>query len=195
MEQNFIEPIRITNNVFTDERGKFIPFPMSGNDFTKMFTFDTYQLNTVMTDKPYTFRGMHWQDPPFVQAKFIRCIFGKIIDFAIDIREGSPNYGKSYGFVLNNPEEWVFIPKGFAHGYLTLPHNLGNTYPTMVEYLVNNHYDKNSERGVCLPVEIIDIINREIPIGTNLIINDRDLNWPTINEIKSNFKYYEPDEQ
>ena len=190
MEKIYIEPIGFTKPIYTDVRGGFSPF-----NFAKDFSdFNIYQLNTVTTKEPYTFRGMHWQEPPYAQGKLIRCILGKIIDFAVDIRGGSPNFGKSYGFVLSNPEQWVFIPRGFAHGYITLPHNLGDTYPTTVEYLVDNHYNPESERGMFLTEKIHQIISAEIPLGTEIKMNDRDLIWPTINEIETNFKY-ESDEQ
>ena len=98
MEKTYIEPFKITNEVFNDIRGGFSPF-----NFVKDFNdFNIYQLNTVITKKPYTFRGMHWQEPPYDQSKLIRCTLGKIIDFVVDIRGGSPNFGKSYSFVLSN---------------------------------------------------------------------------------------------
>lgn len=186
---NTLEPFKKTTTSFKDERGEFSPLIIVNG-----IEFNLYQVNTVSTDKPYTFRGMHWQEPPYEQAKIIRCLFGNIIDFVIDIRVGSPNYGKSYSFTLNDKNTWLYVPSGFAHGYLTLPHNLGSTYPTLVEYFVNNEYNKDSERGIVLTTDIINIINKELPMGTELIINDRDLSWPTINEINSNFKY-ESDKQ
>lgn len=189
-----LEPIRFTTNVYADERGRFLPFIIS-KDFKD---FNLVQFNTVTTEKPYTFRGLHWQEPPYDQAKIIRCPFGKIIDFAIDIRKDSPNYGKSYGFVLSSYEDWVYIPRGFAHGYITLPHNLGSTYPTIVEYLVDNNYNKESERGMFMTNIIHECIANEIPMSITINMNDRDLSWPTIDEIKTKFKYEnreEPDEQ
>ena len=188
--EKILEPIRFTTNVYTDERGRFLPFIIS-KDFKD---FNLVQFNTVTTGKPYTFRGLHWQEPPYAQAKIIRCPFGAIMDFAVDIREGSPKFGQSYCFVLRSYEDWVYIPEGFAHGYITLPHNLGNTYPTIVEYLVNNKYDKESERGMFMTGIIHECISNEIPMGRDIIMNDRDLRWPTIDEIKTEFRY-EPDEQ
>lgn len=185
-----IEPIRFSTNVYSDERGNFLPFIIE-KDFPN---FKLHQFNTVITYEPYTFRGLHWQEPPYSQAKIIHCPFGKIIDFLVDIREGSPNYGKSYCFFLSSYEDWVYIPEGFAHGYLTLPNEYEKNHPTIVEYLVNNEYNKESERGIFITKDIHQIIMNELPIDSDLIINDRDLKWPTIDEIKSNFKYI-PDEQ
>lgn len=189
-----LEPIKFTNNVYTDQRGTFIPFEIAD----KFNRFYIHQINTVTTKTPYTFRGMHWQEPPYDQGKILRCSFGKIIDFALDIRNGSPNFGKAYSFSLSSPDEWVYIPRGFAHGYLTLPHNLGSTYPTMVDYIIDNNYDPKSERGVFLTDELHKMIRQEMPMSMEIIMNDRDLSWPTIDEIKTEFKYEnreEPDEQ
>jgi len=187
----YIEPFRISTRVFNDSRGDFSPLVIK----EQLPEFKVVQTNTVMTVSPYVFRGMHWQEPPYAQAKLLRCIIGNIIDFAIDIRQGSPNYGKCYAFALNDKNDWVYIPEGFAHGYLTLPHNLGKTYPTFVEYLINNDYNKESERGMFMTEDVIKIMSSELPNGnTDLIMNDRDWKWPTINEIKTEFRY-EPDEQ
>jgi len=183
----YIEPFRVSTQIFNDNRGEFSPLVLK----EQLPDFNIVQVNTVTTLEPLTFRGMHWQEPPYAQAKLIRCISGKIIDFAIDIRQGSPNFGKSYGFVLSNKNDWVYIPEGFAHGYITFIDNV------IVEYLVNNEYNKESERGIKYTQEIRDIIKMELPTGclwADIIGNERDRNWPTINEIKTEFRY-EPDEQ
>ena len=191
MDKIYTEPFRISAEMFADERGVFIPLEVK----KELEGFNLTQLNTVATIKAYTFRGLHWQEPPYAQAKLIRCSFGKIIDFAVDIRVGSPKYGQSYGFTLSDPNEWVYIPEGFAHGYITLPHNLGDTFPTLVDYLINNEYNKESERGIFMTADVMSIMMQELPNGkTDLIMNDRDWNWPSINEIETKFRY-EPDEQ
>ena len=186
----YLEPFRISTNVFKDDRGDFSPLVIK----EQLPEFRIVQTNTVSTKEPYVFRGLHWQEPPYEQAKLLRCSFGKIIDFAVDIRHGSPRYGQSYGFVLSDKNDWVYIPEGFAHGYITLPHNLGSTYPTIVEYLINNDYNTEFERGMFVTKEIHDIISQELPLGVEIKMKDRDLSWPKIDEIKTNFKY-EPDEQ
>lgn len=186
----YLEPFRISTKVFTDDRGDFSPLVLK----EQLPDFKIVQTNTVATNAPYVFRGLHWQEPPYAQAKLLRCTFGKIIDFAVDIRQGSPNYGQSYGFVLSDKNDWVYIPEGFAHGYITLPHNLGSTYPTLVEYLINNDYDTASERGMFMTENIHKVICRELPVGVAPTMKDRDMQWPTIDEIKTEFRY-EPNEQ
>lgn len=185
MAEKYLEPFRIDTPIYADERGLFTPAEITKN----IPDFKTVQVNTVCTENPYTFRGLHWQVPPFAQAKLIRCLIGNIIDFAIDIREGSPNYGKTFAFALSKPAQWVYIPEGFAHGYFTLPHNMMKTYPTMVEYLVNNEYSPEHERGLFMTKEIHDTINRELPIGTDLKMSDRDWKWPNCDEFKTDFYF------
>ena len=193
MGKTYIEPFRLSTQIFKDSRGDFSPIVLK----EQLPDFNIVQVNTVATLEPLTFRGMHWQEPPYAQAKLIRCVFGKIIDFAIDIRQGSPYYGQAVGFVLSDKNDWVYIPEGFAHGYITLPHNLSGTFPTIVEYLVNNEYNKESERGIKYTQEIRDIIKMELPEGCLWGVikgNERDQNWPTLDEIETSFRY-EPEEQ
>ena len=97
MKELYLEPFKILTKEFKDDRGDFSPFVIK----EKLPDFKIVQVNTVASDKAYTFRGMHWQEPPYVQAKILRCTFGKIIDFAVDIRKGSPNFGRSYAFTLS----------------------------------------------------------------------------------------------
>jgi len=190
MKELYLEPFRISTIEFADDRGEFSSIVLKD----VLPDFNPVQFNTVTTVYPYVFRGMHWQEPPYTQAKLIRCITGHIIDYVIDIRNGSQNYGRSYAFTLNSKNDWVYVPEGFAHGYLTLPHNLSSTFPTLVEYVVNNDYNKESERGMLITDDIVKSINRELPVGIEVKMKDRDMRWPTINEIKSNFNYV-PDEQ
>lgn len=187
MKELYLEPFKILTKEFKDDRGDFSPFVIK----EKLPDFKIVQVNTVASNKAYTFRGMHWQEPPYAQAKILRCTFGKIIDFAVDIRKGSPNFGRSYAFTLSDKNEWVYIPEGFAHGYFTLPHNMGNTFPTLVEYLINNDYNKESERGMFMTGDISNIITSEVGFadGFKIFMNDRDLHWPSINEIETNFIY------
>lgn len=176
----------ITTKNFTDERGDFLPF-----EIKKLLPdFNLVQVNTVINNSPFIFRGLHWQEPPYAQTKVIRCISGQIIDFIIDIRTGSPTYGKLSGFILNTPDNWLYIPKGFAHGYVTMP----SKGPIIVEYLVDNEYNTESERGLNFADRLNNLIKEEIQDDVDLIVNDRDLHWPDINEINTEFKY-EPEEQ
>ena len=88
-------------------------------------------------------RGLHFQDEPFSQSKFITVVSGKILDVVVDIREDSETYGKYFSIELSsNNNKILFIPKGFAHGYLTLSDS------AIVDYKVDNYYNINSEKGI-----------------------------------------------
>jgi dTDP-4-dehydrorhamnose 3,5-epimerase len=104
---------------------------------------DLVQENHVVSDGPYTLRGLHFQVPPFAQGKLVRVIAGAIFDVAVDIRHGSPSFGRHSAVILSRAQ-WnqVWIPPGFAHGYLTLEPD------TEVLYAVSEAYAPDYERGI-----------------------------------------------
>ena len=88
-------------------------------------------------------RGLHFQNPPFDQGKLVRVIKGSVLDIVVDIRKSSPTYGKSFALELNEKEKtMLWIPSGFAHGFLTLEDN------TIFFYKCTNYYNKASEGGI-----------------------------------------------
>ena len=181
------EPFIIEPKTFEDERGYFsVLFVESDTDFHAVQ--DNQSYNKVKN----VFRGMHWQEPPYDQAKLVRCVEGKIVDYVIDIRKYSPTFGKMYAFDLDGSEKpkWVFIPRGFAHGYLSVSDT------SKVEYKVDNFYNKESERGMFITEDVLkDIYGRVNEDVTDLVLSQKDLSWPTINEIETNFVYNDIDEQ
>ncbi|NNE99093.1 MAG: dTDP-4-dehydrorhamnose 3,5-epimerase [Pyrinomonadaceae bacterium] len=120
------------------------------------------QENQSLTAKAGTIRGLHFQVPPFAQAKLVRVPHGKIFDVVVDLRGDSPTYGKWTSLEISAGLcNAIYISHGFAHGYCTLENN------TVVQYKVDNTYSPNHEQGI--------------------IWNDPDLNvdWPTISPIIS----------
>lgn len=88
-------------------------------------------------------RGLHYQEPPFAQAKLVRVIQGSVLDVAVDIRKDSLTFGKHIVIELNEEnKKQLFIPKGFAHGFVTLSET------AIFSYKVDNYYNKMSERGI-----------------------------------------------
>lgn len=176
---SYTEPTLIEARTFEDERGYFSVL------FDNTLDFKVMQDNQSYNKVKNVFRGMHWQEMPYAQAKLVRCIEGRIVDYVIDIRKESPNFGKLYSFDLSGDEspKWVFVPRGFAHGYLSVSDT------SKVEYKVDNYYNKESERGLMITDDIInDIYNRVgVDRTEDLVMSEKDLRHPLITEIDTNF--------
>jgi dTDP-4-dehydrorhamnose 3,5-epimerase len=132
----------IEPRVFNDGRGYFyesynkIKFSEAG------ITADFVQDNQSFSHKGAV-RGLHGQADPFAQGKLVRVINGRVMDVALDIRKGSPTYGKHVSVELSGENKrLLWIPAGFLHGFATLEDN------TIFTYQVDNYYDKASEIGV-----------------------------------------------
>lgn len=141
------KPELIKNNVFFDNRGIFAP--LSLNTLSKQWI----QSNISVNPKKFTLRGLHFQYGKSAQSKLIKVINGKILDFIVDLREYSPTYNNIQFFLMESNDE-LYVPFDFAHGFITLEDN------TIVQYLVDNHWDKESER--CILWETIPQIEKEI---------------------------------
>jgi dTDP-4-dehydrorhamnose 3,5-epimerase len=125
--------------VFEDERGYFYE-SYNQNLFKKAgINFDFVQDNQSLSQKG-VLRGLHFQNPPHAQGKLVRVITGSVYDVAVDIRKDSKTYGKWFGLELTEKNKWMmFVPPGFAHGFLTLENN------TIFSYKCTNFYNKASE--------------------------------------------------
>jgi dTDP-4-dehydrorhamnose 3,5-epimerase len=128
---------------FGDDRGFFVETfnralmePMTG-------ALDWVQDNHSRSDPKGTLRGLHFQSPPFAQDKLVRCVRGSILDVAVDIRHGSPTFGRHVAATLTaEGGEQIFVPKGFAHGFVTLEQGCE------VIYKVTNYYSAPDDRGL-----------------------------------------------
>lgn len=128
-----------------------------------------------------TLRGLHYQLNPFSQTKLVRCTRGSIYDVAIDIRKGSPTYGKWYGVILTaENKKQLLVPKGFAHGFLTLTPNVE------VNYKVDEVYSSECDRGIMWNDPDIGI---DWPIDGDPILSEKDENAPSLKEAEINFKF------
>jgi dTDP-4-dehydrorhamnose 3,5-epimerase len=120
-------------------------------------------------------RGLHYQLEPFCQSKLISVIKGEVLDIVLDIRKGSPNFGKHISFTLNEvtPQQ-LFIPRGYAHGYITLSEE------SIFHYKVDNYYHKASEGSIAFddPKLKIDWI---LP-SFELIVSEKDMNHPALED-------------
>jgi dTDP-4-dehydrorhamnose 3,5-epimerase len=110
-------------------------------------------------------RGLHYQLPPCAQAKLVRCVSGALFDVAVDIRQDSPTFGQWVGVMLSaENKKQIWIPEGFAHGFIALEDS------TEILYKTNNYYSKDDERVICWDDKQLAIV---WPI-TPLIISDKD---------------------
>ncbi|MEM8987890.1 MAG: dTDP-4-dehydrorhamnose 3,5-epimerase [Pseudomonadota bacterium] len=137
------EVLKLTPRRFRDDRGYFSETYNKRTFGEAVGPFDFVQDNQSYSAQKHTLRGLHFQAPPFAQAKLVRVLQGRIFDVAVDVRAGSPRYGQWDGAELSAEDgEQLFVPEGFLHGFLTLEPD------TVVAYKVNAHYDKQSEGSV-----------------------------------------------
>ena len=167
--------------VFGDHRGYF---------------FESYNANTFRAEGiEYIFvqdnqarssygvlRGLHYQMEPYAQTKLVRVLEGRIIDVVVDIRKGSPTYGKSFTIELNAENKLqLLVPKGFAHGYAVISET------AEVMYKCDSFYQKGSEGGIIYNDPALGIdwgINLE-----DAIVSDKDLVLPKLADIHHNFVF------
>jgi len=124
---------RLKNQIFFDDRGSFSP--LSLNLLDKVWV----QSNVSVNPKKWTLRGLHFQKGWYSQSKLIKVIKGEILDFVVDLRGDIPS--KVEFFQMSEGDE-IIVPKGYAHGFITLEDN------TVVQYLVDNEYNPSSEGNI-----------------------------------------------
>jgi dTDP-4-dehydrorhamnose 3,5-epimerase len=155
----------IQPDVIQDDRGYFFESFQKEN-FKKLgIDADFVQDNESMSVKGVV-RGLHFQVPPYAQGKLVRVILGAVLDVAVDIRNGSKTYGQWESVILSaENKQMLWIPEGFAHGFLTLEDN------TVFQYKCTNYYNKGSELGI-----IWNDPDLNIDWGiANPLISDKDL--------------------
>lgn len=126
-----------------DERGFFSRMYCIEELIEQKIDFNIFQVNTSFCKYKGTVRGLHYQKPPYEEAKLLRCSHGSIFDVIIDLRPTSSSYLKWFGVELNEDNAWmIFIPKGCAHGFLSLKDE------TMVSYMVDAAYEPSAEGAI-----------------------------------------------
>lgn len=170
--------------VFGDERGFFMETfqeeryrEVLGLAADEQFMQDNVSFSVARG----TLRGLHYQAPPFAQGKLVQVFHGVVLDVAVDIRFGSPTYGKYVTVELSaENKRQFFIPRGFAHGYLTLTDN------AFFAYKCTNVYSREHDRGVLWSDPAIGI---DWPIKEGLILSDKDQNHPLLVDIAKEFVF------
>lgn len=130
----------------------------------------------------FVIRGLHFQIPPAGQAKLLRVAVGSIFDVAVDIRTGSPTYGRHVAVILNAAQgNQLFIPEGFAHGFCTLEPD------TEVVYKVNRYYSRDHDFGIAWDDRDLAIawpVPRE-----QVVLSDKDRRQPGFSDLPAHFRY------
>lgn len=166
--------------VFQDARGYFFE-SFRKELFDKNVPNTTFvQANESFSDKG-VLRGLHYQKGKYAQGKLVRVIKGAVYDVAVDVRVGSPTYGKYVGVELSEEnKKQLWIPRGFAHGFLVLEPN------TIFAYQCDNYYNKESEGGIIYNDPAVGIQwpgNKE-----NLLLSEKDAILPLLKET-NDFQY------
>ncbi len=167
---------------FADERGFFSEVWNKARWRDAGVDVDFVQDNHSLSRQAGVLRGLHYQAPPMTQAKLVRVTRGAVFDVAVDIRNGSPTFGQWVSEILS-AERWnqLFIPEGFAHGFLTLEADCE------VEYKVSAPYSAEHDRAIRFDDPEIAI---EWPIDSGeLILSDKDRSAPRLAEVQTGFSY------
>ena len=170
----------IEPKVFGDHRGWFTETYSKEKFKEHGVEIDFIQDNHSFSAQKGTLRGLHFQLNPKAQTKLVRCTKGKILDVAVDLREGSPTYKKWIAVELTEEnKKQLLIPKGFAHGFLTL------TNDVEVQYKVDEYYSPKNDRSIRFDDPDIGVIwGIDSPI-----LSDKDLNAPWLKDCDLDFNY------
>ena len=178
-------PLLIKPNVFKDDRGFFME-SWNSNDWKSIMEKSKQEFNLFLQDNHSqssigVLRGLHYQLNPYAQGKLVRCISGEIFDVAVDIRINSPTFGKYVGEFLSSENYLqLWIPEGFAHGFLTISEKAEVLYKT------TNFWDKNSERSIKWDDPSINIEWPEIILKNNeILISPKDSQAPLLSKLNS----------
>lgn len=177
IEKTFIDDLLVlTPTVFEDNRGYFME-SYNHKKVEEALKTTFVQDNESLSQKG-VLRGLHFQNPPFTQAKLVRVIKGSVLDVVVDLRKNSNSFGKVFTIELSEQnKKQLFVPKGFAHGFLTLENN------TIFSYKCDDYYHKESEVALLWNDKNLNIDwNIENPI-----ISEKDLNGIPFSEFVSPF--------
>ncbi len=174
--------VLLTEKRIGDDRGYFSEVFRSDLFEEHVGPIRFVQDNQSLSAAQGTVRGLHFQREPKEQAKLVRCIAGALLDVAVDIRRGSPTYGKHVAVELtpqNGRQLW--IPSGFAHGFVTLLPD------TVISYKVTNYYSPEHDGGILWNDPAIGI---DWPVAeTAAVLSAKDRNQPLLADLQANFVY------
>lgn len=171
----------IEPKVFGDHRGYFLESFKKKEFEEQIYKVDFVQDNESKSSRG-VLRGLHFQKPTCAQSKLVRCIKGKVLDVALDLRKGSPTYGKYEAIELSDENKrQLFVPRGFAHGYSVLSDD------TIFAYKVDNWYAPDYEDGILWNDETLNI-NWKLN-ESEVILSEKDKNLQLFKDFDSPFTY------
>jgi dTDP-4-dehydrorhamnose 3,5-epimerase len=169
-----IEPI-----LFGDNRGCFLE-SYNKKKFEEAIGNISFVQDNESKSSKGVLRGLHFQKPPYAQAKLVRCIEGKVMDVAVDIREGSETYGEHITVELSGEnKKQVFIPRGFAHGFLVLSES------AIFAYKVDNSYAPTHDAGIRWDDSLLNI--QWVVSESEVLVSEKDAKLPFFLEFETPF--------
>ena len=173
----------IEPRIFKDARGYFFE-SFSAKEFQEKVCQTTFVQDNESFSSYGVVRGLHFQKPPYTQSKLVRVIKGAVLDVAVDLRKGSPTYGKHVAVELTGENHrQLFIPKGFAHGFSVLSDEV------LFQYKCDNFYAPQSEGGIAWNDPSLQIDWR-IP-ADKILLSEKDTKHPLLEDYNSDFVYSE----
>lgn len=169
----------IEPRVFDDARGYFFESYSKRRFDEAVRPVEFVQDNESMSTRG-VIRGLHFQRPPFSQSKLVRCVRGAVLDVVVDIRRGSPTYGRHVAVELTGANRrQLFVPRGFAHGFAVLSDE------AVFQYKCDNYYHPESEGGISIADNSLGIDWRIDP--AEAILSEKDLRNPMFSDFESPF--------
>lgn len=169
----------IQPNVFNDARGYFFE-SFSQREFEEKVRRIKFVQDNESMSSYGVMRGLHFQAPPFTQSKLVRCVKGRVLDVAVDIRKGSPTYGQHVAVELTEDNHrQFFVPRGFAHGFAVLSET------AIFQYKCDNFYAPQVDGGVSIMDDSLGI-DWHIPID-KAILSEKDMKHALLKDFDSPF--------
>lgn len=181
IKTNISDVFIIEPSIFGDDRGYFLE-SFNLNHFQENIHPVKFVQDNESKSSMGVIRGLHFQKPPFDQAKLVRCIEGRVVDVAVDIRKGSPTYGKHIAVELTGENKrQLFVPRGFAHGFSVLSET------AIFTYKVDNYYAPEFDAGIRWNDKELNI-KWEVE-NSDVKISAKDASLPFFLDLESPFKY------
>ena len=171
----------IEPKIFRDARGYFFE-SFSRKEFEEKVRKIAFVQDNESMSSYGVMRGLHFQLPPFTQSKLVRCVKGKVLDVAVDIRKGSPTFGKNVSVDLSEDNHrQFFVPRGFAHGFAVLSET------AVFQYKCDNFYAPQADGGISILDDSLGI-DWKLPTD-KVILSEKDTKHPLLKDFDSPFKY------